>query len=241
MFYQKIGSSDKLIVFLHGWGSDHKAFLWLKEMLEDEYSLIFLDFEGFGLSDKMNQVMNLNDYVFQLRKLLNEFSVSELIFVAHSFGGRVAIKFLFYFQNEFSNVKLCLIDSAGLLPRRGLKYKWKVARFKSLKKKAEKDTRLKYKLGLYGSSDYKVLDSIMKKTFINIVNEDLSYYAKFIRSKTLIVWGKMDKDTKPWMARKLHHLIKNSKLVFIENAGHFCFVEKKEEFVIILDSFLKSL
>lgn len=241
MFYKKFGNSEKLIVFLHGWGSDHKAFFWIKDFLEDDYSLLFLDFNGFGLSENLDKVLTLNDYVFALRNLLGEFKFKELIFVAHSFGGRVALKFLFYFQDEFEKVKLCLVDSAGLLPKRGLRYKWNVARYKTLRKKVEKNPSLKFKLDLYGSSDYKVLDPIMKKTFINIVNEDLTHQAKFIKSRTVIVWGDKDKDTKPWMARKLHRLIKDSKLIFIKNAGHFCFVEKKEEFMIILDSFLKSL
>ena len=81
----------------------------------------------------------------------------------------------------------------------------------------------------------------MRKSFIKIVNEDLSNYARFIKCKTLIVWGDKDKETKPYMARKFHSLIRNSKLVFIKNTGHFCFIENQEEFVIVLDSFLKTL
>lgn len=241
MNYLKFGTSKNYIVFLHGWGSDLNAFLWLKEMFIDEYSLIFLDFPGFGKTEEPFKAMTVSDYSFELKKLLDGFEIENLTFVAHSFGGRVAIKFLFFYQNCYKSTSLCLVDSAGILPRRSLAYKLKVAKFKRLKKKVKTNPNLEAKLLKYGSEDYKKLSDVMKQTFVFVVNEDLGEYAKFIKSKTIIVWGSEDKETKPFMARKLHKLISGSKLVFLNGAGHFSFIEKKEEFVIILDSFLKNL
>ncbi|MBR3885765.1 MAG: alpha/beta hydrolase [Clostridia bacterium] len=241
MHYLKFGNSKRFIVFLHGWGADLNSFLWLKDYFFGEYSLIFLDFDGFGKTGEPKEALNLFDYVLNLKKLLDNFDIEEICFVAHSFGGRVAIKYLFYFQFCFKKVNLCLVDSAGILPRRTLSYKLKVSQFKRLKRKALLNDKFKIKLEKFGSSDYKVLSPVMKKTFVNIVNEDLTKFAKFLKCETLIVWGENDKETKPYMARKFNKLIKNSKLVFLKNAGHFSFLEKKEEFIIILDTFLKNL
>ena len=241
MHYLKFGTSKKFLVFLHGWGADLNSFLWLKDFFVDEYSLLFLDFCGFGSSSEPEKPYSVSDYVFELKKLLNKFDIEELIFIAHSFGGRVAIKFLFYYQFDFKKVSLCLVDSAGILPRRGLRYKLRVLRYKLLKRKAQNNPSLKEKLDKFGSSDYKVLSIIMKKTFVKVVNEDLTKFAKFLKCKTLIVWGDKDTETKPFMARKFKGIIKNSKLIFLKNAGHFSFLEKKDEFVIILDTFLKNL
>ncbi len=240
MFYQRFGSSKKWLVFLHGWGADHKSFLWLRENFEEEYSLLFLDFHGFGLSERPNNAFSVNDFVFELKKLLDSFEIDSLTFVAHSFGGRVAIKFLFFYQDFYLETRLCLIDSAGVLPMRGLTYWWKIHRYKKLKSQAESNPQLRYKLDKFGSEDYKKLDAVMKKTFILVVNEDLKNYAKFIKCKTLIIWGDKDKDTKLYMAKILKRCIKCSKLVILKQTGHFSFLEKKEEFVIILDSFLKN-
>ena len=241
MHYLKFGTSKKFIVFLHGWGADLNSFLWLKDFLADEYSLLFIDFCGFGNSPEPERPYLVSDYVFELKKLLNNFDIEELIFIAHSFGGRVAIKFLFYYQFLFKKVALCLVDSAGVLPRRGLRYKLRVLRFKRLKERVKKNPKLKEKLDKFGSNDYKVLSPIMKQTLVKVVNEDLTKFVKFLRCKTLIVWGKKDTETKPFMARKLKWLIRNSKLVFLKDVGHFSFLEKKDEFVIILDTFLKNL
>lgn len=241
MFYKRFGTSKKFIIFLHGWGSEGNVFSFLKELFEDEYSLIFLDFAGFGKSDAPNQPMTINDYVSEIKCLLEKFEIESLNIVAHSFGGRVAIKFLFYYQHQFNNVSLCLIDSAGINPRRGLRYKYNVWRYKRLKKKTLTHPELKERLKRFGSEDYRALNDVMKQTFVNVVNEDLTNYAKFISCKTLIVWGDKDKDTKPYMGRKFKKYIMGSRLIFLKNAGHFAFVEKKEEFAYVLDRFLKSL
>ena len=134
-----------------------------------------------------------------------------------------------------------MIDSAGILPKRNLCYRFRVFRYKRLKIKAKNNFRIKDKLSKFGSIDYKLLSPIMKHTFINVVNEDLTKFAKYIKSKTLIIWGDKDRETKPYMARRFNMLIKNSKLVFFKNSGHFSFLENKEEFAIILDTFLKNL
>ena len=98
MHYLKFGNSKRFIVFLHGWGADLNSFLWLKDYFANEYSLIFLDFDGFGKTGEPKEALNLFDYVLNLKKLLDNFDIEEICFVAHSFGGRVAIKYLFYFQ-----------------------------------------------------------------------------------------------------------------------------------------------
>ena len=241
MHYLKFGSSKKFVVFLHGWGADLNSFLWLKDFLVDDYSVLLLDFCGFGKTPEPEKPYSVSDYVFDLKKLLDKFEIEKIVFIAHSFGGRVAIKFLFYYQFCYNKVSLCLVDSAGILPRRTILYRLRVSRFKKLKRKAEKNSILNGKLSKFGSKDYKILSPVMKKTFVRVVNEDLSKFAKFLKCKTFIVWGENDTETKPYMARKLKRLIKGSKLIFIKNAGHFCFLEKKDEFVIILDTFLKNL
>ena len=241
MHYIKYGSSKKFIVFLHGWGADKNSFLWLKEQFCDEYSLVFVDFAGFGESPEPSTAFSVFDYVNELKVILDKFEIEDLIFVAHSFGGRVAIKFLFFYQYLFNVVALCLVDAAGVLPRRTLNYHFKVFKYKFVKKLSKKFPIFSKRLNGFGSSDYKCLTPVMKQTFIKVVNEDLTCYLKFLSCKTLIVWGSKDRDTKPYMAKILNKSIKNSKLVIFRGAGHFSFLEKKEDFVIVLDTFLKNL
>ena len=239
MKYLKYGSSENFIVFLHGWGADKNSFLWTKDYLKN-YSLVYIDFRGFGDSDEPEKPWSVFDYVQDVKNLLDGFNISSLILVGHSFGGRVAIKFSFLYQNEYDDFKLCLVDSAGIKPRRNLLYYYKIFKFKILKKIAKRIKIIENYVKKCGSSDYKKLSPLMKETFKMIVNEDLSYDAKYITKSTLLIWGRKDKETKLYMARKLKKLICFSKLHIIDNAGHFCFLDNPKEFLIVLDTFIKN-
>lgn len=239
MKYLRFGDSKKFIVFLHGWGADKNSFLWLKSFFSD-FSLVFVDFPGFGESPEPEREYYLSDYVFELKKVLDSFDIESLTLVGHSFGGRVAIKYSFLYQDNYREFKLCLVDSAGIKPRKSLLYKIRVSRYKRLKKRAEKLGIEDYRLNKFGSSDYKKLSDVMKKTFVHIVNEDLSDMAKKIKVKTMIVWGKKDKETKLYMARKLHKYIKDSQLYIFKSAEHFSFLDNRLDFLILLDTFVKN-
>ena len=119
-------------------------------------------------------------------------------------------------------------------------YYYKIWKYKRLKKKAQFSHNARIKMEKMGSDDYKKLSEVMKKTFVNVVNEDLVPYAKHIKAETFIIWGKCDKDTKLYMAKKLHKVIKNSTLYLLEKAGHFSFLDNKLDFLIILDTFIKN-
>ena len=106
------------------------------------------------------------------------------------------------------------------------------------RKNANSKDKLKYKTiktfnknAVVGSKDYITLSAVMKKTFSNIVNEDLSYLAKNIKCKTLLVYGNKDKETPLYMAKKYNKLIKNSKLKIYKNCGHFAYIQNSEEFI----------
>ena len=78
-----------------------------------------------------------------------------------------------------------LTDAAGLKPRRGFKYHFKVTLYK-LKRK------LKIADNNAGSADYKVLSPAMKRVFTSVVNTFLDDYLDKIKCPTLLIWG--DKD-----------------------------------------------
>ena len=153
MKFLKFGDSKNVMVFLHGWGADKNSFLWLKDYFVDEWSMIFVDFDGFGDAPDPEEAMFVGDYAKKLKEIIDKFSPEKLVLVGHSFGGRVSIKFSFLYQNIYEKLALVLVDSAGVLPRRNLLYHWKVFRFKRLKKKALGNKKLEAKLEKFGSKE----------------------------------------------------------------------------------------
>jgi len=62
-----------------------------------------------------------------------------------------------------------------------------------------------------------------------------------IQCPTLLVWGKQDSITPPFVGEKFQELIPNSQLEFVDKCGHAPMMELPEEFNGILKSFLKEL
>ncbi len=163
-------------------------------------------------------------------EIIKHYKMKSVSIVAHSFGGRVALKLAHKYGYVLD--RLILIDSAGIKPRRGVKYHYKVLRHKLLKK-----LHIKHKSG---SADYNKLKGVEKKTFINIVNEDLTDILEKITLPTLIIWGNKDKDTPIYMAKKLNRKLCSSGLVVIKDAGHFSYLDKPGRVLIIIRSFMSE-
>ncbi len=168
----------------------------------------------------------LDDYCNYVEECIQLIEAKEVIVVGHSFGGRVGIRL----ASKGVIDRLVLVDSAGLKPKRKLKYYIKVASFK-----------LKRKLGMCvdgaGSRDYRSLSAVMKKTFVNIVNTHQDFELDSICIPTLIIWGDMDSETPMYMARKLTQEIKGSSLIIYNGAGHFSYLERAELFERNIRSF----
>ena len=229
---------DNAVLFLHGWGGSTASFFGVeKYLLEQNYSTINLDFLGFGQSDEPRENYSLDNYVLLVKNLLKKLKITKVCIVAHSFGGRVAIKL----AAETNYVaKLVLVDSAGIKPRFNIKTFAKIKTYKLLKFLKSKKL-IKTNLEKFGSGDYLKLSSSMKKVFVRIVNEDLTRYLSKIKCPTLLVWGKNDKDTPLYMAKKMKKHIKDSGLVVFKNSGHFSYIENYNDFLLVINSFLSKI
>ena len=192
--------------------------------------MINVDIKGFGKSDELPYAYTVDDYVKDILSLIDALKLDKYHLIAHSFGGRLALKIA---NLDKRLEKLVLTGSAGLRPKRKLNYYVKVLKYKIAKRFLSES-----KLQKYGSSEYKQLKGYLKASFVKIVNEHLDDYAKTINNKTLIVFGEKDTETPIYMAKKLNANIKNSTLYIMKNQGHFCFLENPHEFNVIVNEFL---
>lgn len=177
-----------------------------------------------------DNVLFLDDYVKSVLDIINFYKMTDIVLIGHSFGGRVAIKIAGKYGYLLR--KLILVDSAGVLPRRTIKYRCRILRHKIL-------SLLKIEHSA-GSSDYQKLDNNGKQTFKNIVNEDLSGLAAKITVPTLLFWGSKDKETAIYMAKRLKKLIYNSCLVIFKGAGHYSYLDAPNMFYKLVLIFLSE-
>jgi len=235
--FDYIKGSKKVLFFLHGWGGDKNSFSMVKNHITVDCSMVFVSFSGFGLSPQPHRAFYVDDYVEELMDLVLNLNIkSKITFVCHSFGARVAIKFFNKYPDFVES--LFIVDGAGIKPRRGLKYYTKINKYKRIKKQVLKGKKDKKELDKYGSADYKSLSGVMRQTLINVVNEDLKKYIKNINVDTLLFWGKNDKDTPLYMAKKMKKWIRKSELILVKNAAHFSYLDNYAFFIRVLNAFL---
>lgn len=73
------------------------------------------------------------------------------------------------------------------------------------------------------------------------IRQNLAEEVSKITAPTLLIWGKNDTITPPFVGEEFHKLIPNSQLLFIDQCGHAPMMEQPEEFNRYLDTFLKEI
>ena len=220
-----VKGEGKTLLMLHGYLSRKEAFIYQINYFSKYFKVVAPDMVGFN-GRKMAYPYSLDDYARDVKRLISNES-GKIDVIAHSFGARVLFKTL---PDERID-RIILTGAAGIKPRPSLKKSVRILRYKIRK-------RLKLDVKNFGSADYRALDGVMRESFLKVVNERLECKIKSVKNDCLIVHGKNDKETPPYMAKRLNKLIKNSSLVFIEGAGHFAFIDRPRVFNVIVKEFL---
>ena len=238
----KYGNKNKVLLILPGWGNTTKTFYSIINQFKDKYTIYTLDYPGFGKSPIPTKDLTIYNYTDLIINFLKDNKIINPIIIAHSFGGRITTLLTGYYKINIS--KLILFDIASIKPKKSIKTKLKEKIYKSLKKLINilpNKEKLQNKLiNYFGSTDYKSLPPTMHKTFINIINEDLTKYLKYITSETLLIWGEKDIDTPLKDAYKMNSLIKESALIIYPNASHYSYLDYPILTNNIINEFIKE-
>jgi pimeloyl-ACP methyl ester carboxylesterase len=238
--YTKTGSGSPIIL-LHGWGCDLTIFSQLQQELEKTNEVYTIDLPGFGMSEVPNNVWGVSDYANFLGEFIKNEDIQNPMLFGHSFGGKISIQYAS--QNKIE--KLILTGSSGIKPHHKFKRKLKIYLLKKIKKittlflskKKSSEIIEKYRKKV-GSIDYRNADGMLRKILVKSVNEDLKEVMPLIKTQTLILWGKDDHETPLSAGETMSHLIPNSELTALSNAGHYAFLDQKENFINHLKSFI---
>lgn len=243
--YEQKGSGE-LIVLLHGWGSNIKLFSNLIDLLAKKYTVVAMDMPGFGESEEPPSAWCVDDYVQFVIDFLKDYDDKQVMFLGHSFGGRVIIKLNSRTDLPFEITKVILVDSAGIMPPRSNKKSFRTYYYKAgkallstaLVKKIAPDALENFRKKM-GSADYAAASPLMRQVLVKVVNEDLEPLIPNIKCPTLLVWGTNDTATPLSDGEKMEKLIKDSGLVKLEGAGHYSFLEQQYTFNRVMCSFMK--
>ena len=202
-----------------------------------------LDLPGFGSTPEPPEAWNVEEYTSLVEKLADRLGIDNPVLAGHSFGGRIAILFASRRQAD----KLILIDAAGVKPRRGLRYYFKVYAFKFSRRimqltmgKEAAARKIEEGRRRNGSADYAAASPRMRAVLSKVVNHDLRRVMPSIKAPTLLIWGENDTATPMRDARIMERLIPGAALVSFPGCGHYSFLDNPRQFAAVMSSFLKS-
>ena len=247
--YRISGNGESCVLLLHGWGCDMKMMQPVANALEKNHRVMLIDFPGHGESGRPPEPWGVPEYAECLDKLLEKLHFAPCDVIAHSFGCRVAAWIEVHHPEMFK--RIVFTGAAGIRKKPSPESVKRTARYKKLKGICQLFSQipiariaakaLENKLvRKYGSKDYNALDEEMRKTFVKVINQDLSPLYKQFTSSTLLIWGDADTETPLWMAKEMSRDIPDAGLIILEGGTHFAYLEQIQRFNTIVSHFLKG-
>lgn len=223
-----IQGTGPAVVLLHGWGQNQYMMKFIQDDLCNAYQVMNLDLPGFGESEEPPTIWDIHDYVDCIHQLLEAYQMDNPIFIAHSFGARIALRYAMCYPVA----NMILTGAAGIRKKRDLSYYLRVYAYKILKKMHIKNA--------LGSPDYQQASMCMRGVLVKAVNDDLVDALKTITCNTLLVWGEKDEQTPLWMGKRMEKEMKHATLIILEKGTHFAYFHQSRRFLGILHAYLEG-
>ncbi len=162
--------------------------------------------------------------------------------LGNSLGGHIAL--MFVLQNPDKIKSITLTGSSGLFessmgntfPKRG--------DYEFIKKKTE-STFYNPKVAskelvdeVFGIVNDRNRAIRILATAKSAIRNNLGENLHEISASTLLIWGKQDTITPPFVGERFNELIRNSKLILVDKCGHAPMMEHPKDFNRYLDDFL---
>jgi pimeloyl-ACP methyl ester carboxylesterase len=238
MHYQEKGSGTPLVL-IHGYTSSTYSWKDVFEPLSQKYRVIAVDLKGFGFSEKPDGDYSRRAQAILVGHLLEQLKIDKAWICGNSMGGETAINVALQFPERVAG--LVLIDSAGIVvPGATSLVPWYLS--------IPVVNRLLSAFALI--PDKLVREGLGKSFYdpSKITPDRVAYYHRPLKTRggqlaamraraafgnfpvepelgkikvpTLLIWGAEDNVIPLEAGRKINSLIKESKLVVVDQCGH---------------------
>lgn len=232
--YERFGNKKGVpIVLLHGWGQNIQMMKMIGEKFQNN-DIIIIDFPGHGKSEEPREVWTLFDFTDMVHSLLIDLKVQNPILIGHSFGGKIAL----IYSSMFDVKKLILFGSPFKVKKNPKSAK--VRLLKKIKSLPGMNGISEFAKKHMGSEDYRNASPIMRNILVEHVNTDITDLVKKIKCPTIIIWGDKDAAVPIEDAYELESLIKDSAVIKYEGCTHYAYLERLEQTISIIDSFIEG-
>ena len=250
----KSSAADRpTLVFVHGLSGSSSAWLKYEEVFKNDHNIISIDLRGHGKSLKFK---NFSDYQISelaedLNSIVNHLKLDKFILISHSFGTLAVLEFMKKYQNK-------LLSSVFISPNHFVEER-KLARLFQLpvwimktiigfwpffKKNGIHLDYLKYA----NTGDWNlrrmffdIRNTSLKVYFYSLLHSYGADYRQFlekIKIPVLIIHGNKDTVFPVKGSIMMSKMIKNSKLVIIEDSDHIIVFNKFPKVLAAIKDFL---
>ena len=238
--YVEVGEGEPLML-LHGLFGALSNFSDLIEHFRHTHKVIVPILPLYDLDLLHTTVKGLAKHVQQF---IDHKGYNQIHLLGNSLGGHVGLVYILSHPEKIKT--LILTGSSGLFenamgdsyPKRGDYEYIRAKTAETFYDPAVATKELVDEVFEITNSRIKVIKiiALAKSAIRNNLGEELGQ----IKVPTLLIWGKNDKVTPPFVAEDFHKLIPNSELAFIDQCGHAPMMEVPKAFNEILEQFLKA-
>lgn len=238
--YVEVGTGEPLML-LHGLFGALSNFSDLIEKFRHTHKVVVPLLPLFDLDLLHTSVSGLAKHVQQF---IDHKGYDQIHLLGNSLGGHVGLVYILKHPEKIKT--LTLTGSSGLFenamgdsyPKRGDYEYIKAKTAATFYDPAVATKELVDEVFEITNSRIKVIKiiALAKSAIRHNLGEELGQ----IKVPTLLIWGKNDNVTPPFVGEEFHKLIPNSELAFIDKCGHAPMMEVPNEFNDILEKFLKA-
>ncbi|GEN35420.1 alpha/beta fold hydrolase [Aneurinibacillus danicus] len=247
--YEVKGTGD-VVVFVHGLGGSLNIWNSQVNVCSRYYKTITYDLRGSGRTEISTPEYSINQFVEDLKDLLDQENVSSAHFVGHSMGTLIIQHFAVLYPEKVKT--LSLVGGLTEIPpagKEGLHARSEQVREKGMD--AVADAVIEGGLSAYSKFANSALVGLVREL---LQRNDAEGYAatcraladgkaiehQNIKQPVLLIVGDEDKVTPIRMAQQLYHGFPNATLEIIPDCGHWATVEKPENVNRALLTFLTT-
>ncbi len=240
--YIESGSDGETLLLLHGLFGALSNFEGIFKRFSDQYNVVIPILPIYEMPIFEVSVMGLVNFVTRFVEYKN---YEKVHLVGNSLGGHIALLYALAHPERIASITLTgssgLFESAfgTAFPKRG--------DYEYIKRKTG-DTFYDPSVAtkelvdeVFGIVNDRNKAIRVVATAKSAVRHNLADKLHKIKAPALLIWGKQDTVTPPFVADKFHELISDSRLHFLDECGHAPMMEKPEEFNNILSAFLEEV
>lgn len=234
------------IIILHGWNLSGSRFATLADILRAKgYRVFTPDLPGFGKEEAPKRPWHVVDYAEFVKHYIDKKKISDPVFIGHSFGGRVALKFVQLYPGYVSALVLTGTPGFSPVPKKKMFIFWLLAKiggfiFSIPPLSLLADWARRWLYYVAGAREFIRAEGPMRDTFKYIVQDNLVAAMESVHAPCLLLWGEYDVIVPVAIGRRMQEVISGAVLKIIPEADHGVPFKESEVFAGYVTQFLRN-